>query len=67
MRQRPRRNRKSDGVRRLLRETRVEPADIVAPLFVIEGEGEREEIPSMPGQYRLGPDLPRQKGCFFTG
>ena len=54
---RPRRNRKSEGVRRLLRETRVGPEDIVAPLFVIEGDRERQAIPSMPGQYRLSPDL----------
>ena len=54
---RPRRNRKNPGIRRLVRESRVETADIVAPLFVIEGEGRREAIPSMPGQYRLSPDL----------
>ncbi len=56
MRIRPRRLRASPGVRRLVRETRLDVDCLVAPLFVVEGAGIREEIPSMPGQCRLSLD-----------
>ena len=62
---RPRRNRKSGGIRGLVRENRVEPSDIMAPLFVVEGENRIEEIPSMPGQYRLSPDQIVEKASFL--
>ena len=62
---RPRRNRKNQGIRALVRENRVEPADLVAPLFVIEGENRQEAIPSMPGQYRLSPDRVVEKARFL--
>ena len=62
---RPRRNRKNASIRQLVRENRVELADIIAPLFVVEGESRREEIFSMPGQYRLSPDLIEKKARFF--
>ena len=65
MRQRPRRNRKNAGIRRLVRETQVQLSDIVAPLFVVAGEGHREAIPSMPGQYRLSPDLILKKATYL--
>ncbi|HON01230.1 MAG TPA: porphobilinogen synthase [Acidobacteriota bacterium] len=55
--QRPRRNRKSEAVRRLVRETTLEPSDLVLPLFVVEGRGERVPIASMPDCYRLSIDL----------
>ncbi len=53
---RPRRNRKSHNIRRLTQESRLCGSDLIAPLFVIDGPGERQEIASMPGQYRLGLD-----------
>lgn len=53
---RHRRLRRSAGVRRLVQETRLSAADFVYPLFVTHGQGVREEIPSMPGQYRLSLD-----------
>ena len=56
MRIRPRRLRRSDGIRRMARETRLSVDNLVAPLFMVDGEGIREEIPSMPGQFRLSPD-----------
>ncbi len=56
MRIRPRRLRATPGVRRLARETRLTPDCLVAPLFVAEGKGIREEISSMPGQYRWSLD-----------
>jgi len=49
---RPRRLRKSAAMRALVRETTVTPADLIQPLFVIDGEGEPEAIDSMPGQVR---------------
>ena len=54
---RPRRNRKSENLRRLVRETNLSRADLIQPLFVIEAKGAKEEISSLPGQFRLGPDL----------
>jgi porphobilinogen synthase len=55
--QRPRRNRRSAGMRRLVRETSLSAANLVLPLFVQEGEGRRTPIGSMPGQARLSLDL----------
>ncbi len=51
-----RRLRRSEGLRGLVRETRLSPADFVYPLFVAHGHGLRREIESMPGQYHLSPD-----------
>lgn len=56
MRIRPRRLRRSDGIRRLARETWLSVDNLVSPLFVVEGEGIRQEIQSMPGQFRLSLD-----------
>jgi porphobilinogen synthase len=56
---RHRRLRGSAGMRRLVQETRLSPDDFVYPLFVTHGSGVREEIPSMPGQYRLSIDQVR--------
>jgi porphobilinogen synthase len=53
---RPRRLRKSASVRKLLRESRLHPHDLLAPLFVTEGRHVRQEIKSMPGQFRLSVD-----------
>ncbi len=58
---RPRRLRGSDSLRRLVRETRLSVDQLIYPLFVRFGRSIREEIPSMPGQYRLSPDeLPKE-------
>ena len=53
---RGRRLRRTPALRALVRETRLHPAMLVAPLFVRPGRGVREEIGSMPGQYRLSID-----------
>jgi porphobilinogen synthase len=53
---RPRRNRKAEWARRLVRETRVSVDDLIWPLFVEEGEGTRNPIPTMPGVERLSVD-----------
>ena len=49
---RPRRLRRTESLRRLVAETRLAPADFIAPLFVVEGKGAPEAIPSMPGVFR---------------
>ena len=53
---RGRRLRRTPALRALVRETRLHPAMLIAPLFVRPGRGVREEIESMPGQYRLSVD-----------
>lgn len=53
---RPRRNRKSDWTRRLVRENRISADDLIWPLFVIEGSGIRQPVASMPGVERLSID-----------
>jgi len=56
-RHRLRRLRQSEPLRRLVRETRLEVSDLIYPMFVTVGKDRREEIASMPGQYRLSVDL----------
>ena len=51
-----RRNRKSESIRKMIQETTLQPADLVAPLFLIEGEKKRENIASMPGIQRCSID-----------
>ncbi|WP_321826190.1 porphobilinogen synthase [Maribacter dokdonensis] len=53
---RPRRLRSSEAIRSLVRETIISPNDFLVPLFVVEGKGIKEEIPSMPNYYRLSLD-----------
>jgi porphobilinogen synthase len=54
--QRFRRLRRSEALRRLVAETRLDPRDFVYPLFVTHGRAVRDEIASMPGQYQLSVD-----------
>ena len=53
---RPRRLRRSDALRSLVRETRLSADDFVLPLFVCGGSGVRNEVSSMPGVYNLSVD-----------
>ncbi len=53
---RHRRLRQTAGLRRLVQETRLSAADFVYPLFVTHGQGVRDEIASMPGQYQISLD-----------
>ena len=55
--QRLRRLRQLESFRQMVRETALSPADFIYPLFVVEGRDRRDEIGSMPGQYRLSVDL----------
>ena len=54
---RPRRLRANPQLRELVRETRLHPAQLIAPIFVVSGRGRREEISSLKGHARLSPDL----------
>lgn len=53
---RPRRNRKSEGIRAMVRETNVSLTDFIFPLFVVDGENQKVEIKSMPGVFRWSED-----------
>ena len=53
---RPRRLRVSAPIRGLVRETELSPRQLIFPMFVTEGKSKREQIASMPGQFRLSVD-----------
>lgn len=54
---RPRRNRKSETIREMVKETNVSVSNLIFPLFVVDGQGKRTEISSMPGIFRYSSDL----------
>lgn len=54
---RPRRNRKDSFSRRLMREHSLSVDDLIYPVFVLDGQGRRESVPSMPGIERMSIDL----------
>jgi len=54
---RPRRLRKDDLFRRMVRETHLRPEDLILPLFVRPGRGVRQPISSMPGHFQFSIDL----------
>lgn len=56
MRIRPRRLRNNETLRRMVRETRMDQSSLIYPMFVREGVNQKEEIPSMPGQFRYSID-----------
>ena len=58
---RNRRLRSNPAIRSLVRETSLSPDDFLVPLFVVEGNRVKEEIPSMRGYYRLSLDLLKQE------
>lgn len=53
---RPRRLRRSETLRAMVRETSLDPGDLIYPLFVEFGEGVKREVPSMPGVYNMSLD-----------
>ena len=59
--QRPRRLRGNDILRKMVRETRMDKSSLIYPMFVQEGKGCKEEIRSMPGQYRYSVDRMEEK------
>jgi porphobilinogen synthase len=54
---RPRRLRRTEALRPLVQETHLRVQDLIYPLFVMEGENQRQEVESMPGCYRYTLDL----------
>ncbi len=54
---RPRRNRKSEAIRNMVEETKVEARNLIFPLFLIDGAKKKVEVASMPGIFRLSTDL----------
>jgi len=66
---RGRRLRQNENFRALIRETSISPAHLVYPLFVMPGKGIREEIPSMPGVFRISVDqlAKEAKECMGLG
>src|SRR5437867_2208000 len=66
---RPRRLRRNDTLRRMVRETVLRPDDLVYPLFVVEGRGVRRPIGSMPGVFNLSIDcaVEEAKAAFKLG
>ena len=54
---RPRRLRATPTIRGMVRETDLRPDDFIYPLFIVEGKGLREPIPSLAGQFHLSPDM----------
>ncbi|MCI8301010.1 MAG: porphobilinogen synthase [Lachnospiraceae bacterium] len=58
---RPRRLRQNAALRKMVRETRMDKSSLIYPMFVAEGNNLKEEIPSMPGQYRYSVDRMEEK------
>ncbi len=54
---RPRRLRRTEALRSLVRETELSVKHLVYPMFIVPGKGVREEVSSMPGVFRLSVDL----------
>ena len=54
---RPRRLRRNENIRRMVRETQLSVNDFIYPLFVVEGKQVKNPIPSMPGNFQLSIDL----------
>jgi len=66
---RPRRLRRDAATRALVREHRLAPEDLILPVFVLDGAGRSEDVPSMPGVQRLSLDrlLPLAEQCLALG
>lgn len=69
MNRRPRRNRKSSAIRKMVRETTLTPDHLVYPLFLEEGKGIKSEVKSLPGNYRWSLDkmLKEIESCMNLG
>ena len=53
---RPRRNRVSETIREMVKETILRPANLIYPLFLVDGENIKSEVKSLPGNYRWSLD-----------
>ena len=61
--QRLRRLRQHESLRRMVRETRLSPSDLIYPMFVMEGKDQRREIASMPGPWAQGTCSRQTQPC----
>ena len=66
---RPRRMRRDDFSRRLMRENRLSPDNLIYPVFILEGQNQRQQVASMPGVERVSVDLllPIAEDCVKLG
>jgi porphobilinogen synthase len=66
---RPRRMRRDAFSRALVRENQLTPSDLIYPVFVLDGQGQRQDVASMPGVQRLSVDLllPAAEECLTLG
>ena len=66
---RPRRNRKSHAVRMHAQETHIQVNQLIYPLFLYDGKGMKEEVKSLPGNYRWSLDklIPEVEACLELG
>ncbi len=69
MLRRPRRNRQSHAIRQMVQETRLTPDHLMYPLFLVKGKNIKEEISSLPGNYRMSLDniLREIEACIKMG
>ena len=69
MYQRPRRNRKSPAIRNMIRETTMCVDNLIYPLFIVDGKGVKQNVGSMPGNFRWSLDtlLPEIEECMKLG
>lgn len=69
MLQRPRRNRKSEVIRNMVQETVVQPANLIFPLFIVDGNAQKTAVNSMPGIFRYSIDnlLREVESCVKLG
>lgn len=69
MHTRPRRNRRSSAIRSMVRETRLHPSQLIQPLFLVPGKGQRSEVSSLPGTFRFSIDtmLTEIEACLAVG
>ena len=67
--QRPRRNRKSEVIRQMVQETVLQPANLIFPLFIVDGNVQQTEVNSMPGIFRHSVDnlLREVESCMKLG
>ncbi|TDS14086.1 porphobilinogen synthase [Sphingobacterium paludis] len=69
MLQRPRRNRKSAVIRDMVQENHISAANLIFPLFIVDGQGQKTEVSSMPGIFRYSIDnlLREIESCLKLG
>ena len=69
MLRRPRRNRKNAAIRGMVQETHLQVSNLIYPLFVVDGKGVKDEISSMPGNFRMSKDvvLKEIRACLKLG